>query len=98
MHTTNELARAVMRQQKITSAYALAKKFDVSSQSVDRWLHKNSAFSDESAIKCAQLLSLPALYTVACARYERAKNEECKNFWKKVAEAPEEPSTKEYAA
>ena len=86
MHTTQQLCRAVMRKEKITSAYALAKVMGVTSSSAERWLSKRSRLSTDNAVKCAQLLSLPEAYVVACVNYEKEKSDTAREFWKSLAE------------
>lgn len=86
MHSTQELCRALQRRHKITSGYKLAKLMGVANQTALNWLQKTRSFSDESAVKCAELLSLNPTYCLACARYEQAKDPVMKAFWKKLAE------------
>ena len=86
MHTTHQLARAIQSRYKKTSAYGLAKLMSVSNQTACAWVNKETRFSTESAIKCAELLSLQPAYVVACAMFEKESSEEAKAFWKHLAD------------
>ena len=85
MHTTAQLARAVMRRQNLTSAYSLGKLFGASPETALRWLKKQGSFGEENAIKCARLLSLNPTYVLACAAAERSKDKDARGYWKALA-------------
>ena len=75
-----------MREHNLLSGYMLAKKMGVGKQTVYDWLNKKSTFSDENALKCAQLLPLNPAYVVVCSRWEKAQTDEAREFWQTLAQ------------
>lgn len=85
MKTTNEWLDAVKSQHGIESDYRLAKVLGVATQNVTNWRTGRNGMDAYTAAKVAELLNVDALKVIASAEAERARNDEKRSFWRKLA-------------
>jgi plasmid maintenance system antidote protein VapI len=85
MNTTIDFLNQLKAKFSLSSNYALAKKLGQTDTAIARWAHGKNTFSDETAIKVAELLELDPAYVVACIHAERAKHEGEKRLWERIA-------------
>jgi len=86
MNTTLGFIADIKARYNIESDYAAAKLLEVSKMTVSSYRNGKSLFSDEIALKVADLLDLDPAYVVASIHAEREKNLEVKKVWSKLAE------------
>lgn len=67
------------------SDYRLAGILKVTRATSSSWRTGRTAFSDETALKIAELLGEDPQYVLACIHAERAHNVAVKNAWGKIA-------------
>lgn len=83
--TTLQFVDELKRRYGIGSDYGIAKLLNISKNSLSLYRNGKSHFSDEVAIKVAELLDLDAGYVMACMAYERARSPLVKSKWEKAA-------------
>lgn len=85
MKTTADFIEALKAKHSLKSNYAVAKFLGQTDTAVARWSHGKGSFSDETAMQFADLLEIDPAYVVACMHAERAKREEEKKLWERIA-------------
>ena len=70
---------------ELETNYQLFKMTKWSQTTIGNYYKKGQSFSDAHAIQAADLLNLDAGYVMACIHAERAKVENVKNEWLKIA-------------
>lgn len=78
--TTVQFLDALATKEGGCSDYRLSKILGVTPQGVATY-RKGKTFSDDTAMKVAQLLDLDAAYVVMCMHQERAKTEAERELW-----------------
>ena len=86
MKTTLEFISDLKSRYGIESDYALAKLLGIAKNTMSLYRNSKSHFSDEVAIKAAELLGIDAGYVMACMAYERARTPLAKARWKHTAD------------
>lgn len=81
MHTQTDLLDIAKEQAGIPSDYALAKRLNVTRQSISNMRAGRRIMTDEMALDLADLARLPAGYVLACLNVERAKCTACRDAW-----------------
>lgn len=85
MKTTPDFISDLKAKYGLKSNYAVAKFLGQTDTAVARWSHGKGSFSDETAMQFADLLDIDPVYIVACMHAERAKREEEKKLWERIA-------------
>jgi transcriptional regulator with XRE-family HTH domain len=65
--------------------YRIAKELGISHTAVSRYRNENSHFSDEIALRVAELLELHPVAVIADQHAARAKSDESRKFWKQLS-------------
>ena len=86
MQTTLEFIDALKARHGLDSDYAIAKLLDITRASLSSYRTGKTHFSDDVAIRVAELLELDAGYVMACIASERARSPQVKAQWKHTAE------------
>ena len=84
MKTTNFLDE-IKKARGVTSDYALAKILDTRHTNISNYRNGRSHFDGLMCIKVADVLGLDPGYVMASIEAERAKSEEVRKVWEKVA-------------
>ena len=87
MKTTLEFIADLKKKTGIESDYAAAKLLNVTGTALSSYRNGKSHFSDDVAMRVADLLELDPAYVVACIHAERAKRAEEKKLWERIAES-----------
>lgn len=85
METTRELLERARLRCTPPSYYRLAKVLGVSQQRSSQWKSGRDTFSDEIAVKVAQLLEIEPAYVLACVQAERTQSDEARRAWEMLA-------------
>lgn len=86
MDTTQTLLDQLKLKLSLRSDYALAKYLGVTTVTLGRW-RTGGSFSDENAIRVADLLNLPRPYVVACMHAQSADEDtESSGVWRQIAD------------
>jgi len=85
MKSTVQWLAEVKRQHQIESDYALAKLLGVTRQAVSGLVNGHSAMDTYTAAKVAELVNVDPMKVIASAEAERARNDEKRTFWRKLA-------------
>jgi len=83
--TTQEYLDAIKARYDLRSDYRLAKFMGITHQAVTQYRTKGTTFSDEVALKVAELLELPEGKVLADMQAERARSERVKAVWRMLA-------------
>jgi len=83
--TTQEYLDAIKARYDLPTDYRLAKFMGMSTQAISHYRHKGTTFSDEVALKVAELLELPEGKVLADMQAERARSERVKAAWREIA-------------
>jgi N-acyl-D-aspartate/D-glutamate deacylase len=86
MKTTADYLDDLQKKFGINSDYALAKRMGWHRQQVSHYRLLKGAFDDETGIKIAAILEIDPAAVLLDMHAQRAKNEDVKNVWKKIAE------------
>ena len=86
MQSSCQFLDAVKSKYGLASDYAVAKKLRISQPTVSRYRKKQGYLDDEVALRVAKALEIDAAYVLACAHAERAKGEEMRATWSRIAE------------
>lgn len=81
---SNELLDAVKERLQLQSDYALAKKLDITQESIRQWRHRG--LSDERAVQICELLKIDPNPVLADIHAERATNPKTRKTWQAIAE------------
>lgn len=73
----------IRKQRELPSDYAAAKVLGVNKERVSSY-RRGVEFSDEMAIRVAELLGLEPLKVLADVRAQSAKDDQTRQFWRKV--------------
>lgn len=85
MKTCNDWLDAVKKRHKLESDYALAKLLGVQQTNISRYRLGRGSMDVYTAARVAELLNEDALKVIATAEAERARNDEQRTFWKRLA-------------
>jgi hypothetical protein len=85
MLNTVEFFDLIKERLQLPSDYALAKKLEISPQSVSLHRKKPHGMDSGLALRVAELSNLPPEYVLSCAAAERAKCTEEKHAWMRVS-------------
>lgn len=81
MTTCLDYLKLALSSNKAPSGYALSRKIGLSPQRMSQLLTKGGTYSDETAIKLAEVLEIDPLPVVLMAHAERAKCDSEKSIW-----------------
>ena len=84
--TTIEYIDALKARYGLRSEYAVAKFLNVTTSTSLNWRHGKSHFEDEMALRVAELLDLEPSRVLADMHAQRAKSENVRAAWLKIAE------------
>jgi hypothetical protein len=87
MKTTVEWLDAVKRKHGLDSDYKLAKLLHVETQNISHYRAGRRYMDAYTAARVAELLKVDPLKVIAACEGERARNEEQRTFWKRLAAA-----------
>ena len=86
MQSSLQLLDAIKKRHKLTSDYQLAKILGVTTQRISHYrAGRRRAFSEETALRVAELLQVAPGYVLAIGAGERAKEESVRKAWEKAA-------------
>lgn len=85
MKTVDELLDAVKARHKITSDYKLAQFLGMTDSAIRNYRHKRSLPDEVACVKIAQAIDLDGDVLAAEIQSMRARDDETKNFWKRLA-------------
>ena len=85
MKTVDELLDAVKTRHKITSDYKLAQFLGMTDSAIRNYRHKRSLPDEVACVKIAQAIDLDGDVLAAQIQSMRARDEETKTFWKRLA-------------
>jgi predicted transcriptional regulator len=74
-----------LNEKKGWTDYRIAKELGISRSTVSNYRVKDQHFRDDIAIHVAEILGIDPLKVVADAHAQRAKDDETKGFWQKIA-------------
>lgn len=83
--TTADFLNELKVKHGLKSNYAVAKFLDQTDTAIARWAHGKGTFSDETAMKIAELLEYDPAYVMACMAAERSKDANVKKTWEWTA-------------
>lgn len=83
--TTADFLNDLKSKYGLKSNYAVAKFLDQTDTAIARWAHGKGTFSDETAMKIAELLEYDPAYVMACMAAERSKDAKVKKTWEWTA-------------
>lgn len=87
METTQDFLDALKIRLNLRSDYALGKHMGVTSMTMSRW-RAGGAFSDDNAIRVADLLEIPRAYVIACMGAQNSEPDtESSGVWRQIADA-----------
>lgn len=84
--TTADFLNELKAKHGLKSNYAVAKFLDQTDTAIARWAHGKNTFSDETALKIAELLEYDPAYVMACMAAERSKDAKVKKAWEWTAQ------------
>ncbi len=87
MHTTIELLDLLKTRYGWDSDYRVAKELGIPKQTVSNWRTKVASFGNPEAIRIAKLLNFDPAYVMACANHDRAKSDDERQVWERIARA-----------
>ena len=85
MRTTVQLLDLVKKRLGGISDYKAAAALDVKTATVSLWRTGKSAMGEANALRVAKTLGIDAGYVLACVQAERAKSDQVRAAWKRVA-------------
>ena len=85
MKTAAEWLDAIKRKHKVTSDWAVSKLLETDHAAISHYRAGRRAFDPYMAVKVAALLDLDPLKVIASAEAERARTDDKKEFWKRLA-------------
>jgi len=87
MKSTVQWLDAIKRAKGLSSDYAVAKALGVTAQVVSHYRAGRRAFDPYMAVKVAELVGVDPMQVIASAEAERARNDEQRAFWRRLAAA-----------
>lgn len=75
----------IHKETELNSDYKIAAAWGISRQAISKYRKPEKTFSDEVALKVAKLLNENPMKVIASQSLIRAKNDEVKMFWNKMA-------------
>lgn len=87
MHTTIELLDLLKTRHGWDSDYRVAKEIGVTKQAVSYWRNGMGSFGNSESIRIARLLNFDPAYVMACANHDRAKSDDERQVWERIARA-----------
>lgn len=85
MKTTIQWLDAVKRAKGLPSDYAVAKALGTTAQVVSHYRAGRRAFDPYMAVKVAELVGVDPMRVIASVEAERARNDEQRAFWRRLA-------------
>lgn len=85
MHTTDELLEAAKRHSGLTTDYKLGMVLGLSNSAVTNYRKGRSHPDDNVGRRLAELAGLDEGYVLACLHAERAKDDESRQAWQRIA-------------
>ncbi len=85
MKTTLDFLDSVKAKHGLTSDYQLAKLLECQPSAISNYRMGRSRLDDDAALKVADLLSIDPVFVLANIHAERAKTQEQKKIWSRVA-------------
>lgn len=85
MQTVDQLLDAVKARHKIGSDYKLAQFLGMTDSAIRNYRHKRSMPDEVACVKIAQALDLDGDVLAAQIQAQRARDEETKAFWRRLA-------------
>lgn len=85
--TSLQFLEAVRARHGLTSDYQLSKFLGISRERVSRYRHGRDYLGEETAIKVAEALNLPAAHVLTCVAAERSKSDAARAAWRQAAAA-----------
>lgn len=86
MKTTIEFLDAVKARHSLVSDYKLAKKLEITPQSIIQYRNHRNVLSDSMAIRVAGLLEMDPVLVVTAVHAERAKRPEERALWADIVQ------------
>lgn len=83
---TVDFLDAIKQRHALPSDYATAKLLHISPQQVSMYRAGTRALGDETALRVAELLDLPAGYVLACVHAERTSDSAMRRVWDSMAD------------
>lgn len=78
--------------------YGLSKRLGITRSTVQKWVRQTGSFDDTTAVRVADILEEKPEYIVACIHAERAKDQEVRKTWEKLAKLAKQAATTAHAA
>ncbi len=87
MKTTIQWLDAIKKARGLSSDYAVAKALGVTAQVISHYRNGRRAFDPYTAAKVAELVGVEPMQVIASVEAERARNDEQRAFWRRLAAA-----------
>lgn len=68
------------------SDYEAAKTLGVTQQAVSHWRARRHAMDNDTGLVAAKFLNMEPEYIMFCLQLERAKSDDARSFWRRLAE------------
>ena len=88
---TNEYLDAIKGKMRLKSDAKLADALEITGASLSRLRAGHTHMSDETALRAAKILEVPAIQIIAECHAERAKSKEAEDLWEQLAELARDP-------
>jgi hypothetical protein len=86
IHSTDDCLNHLIKKFNLPSDYALARVLGVEKGTIYRYRKHEGSFSEEVAIKVADLLEVDHAFVLAIAAYDRSGNAQARAAWLKIAQ------------